>query len=407
MMSRSDDLDARSWRAPAIVFGSSITALGVVRALRAHDVATYLVAPRSALAARSTGVVVLEHGWTTNRSEDALRSFLSDTRLDRAVLIACEDDWVRAIAQLLDHDAGSFTSSTSPSSIVEHLLDKRAFARTLEKLDIERPRTFEVGSAEDLAQVDDGELASFFLKPRDSQRFTQEFRQKAFALEDRQSAAKQLERALAGGHEMLLQEWVSGPPRNHVNIEGFVDRHGRVVGLLARRRIRMYPLRFGNATDAVTIPLDEVAEPADSVRRLFASIGYRGLFSAEFKRDGSTGRHKIIEVNARPWWQIELARAAGMDVVHMAYLDALGVDVDTASGYRIGRRWVHTFPDLRARWENPHRVRSDSSRPEEGWFSARHAVFQWSDLRPGLAEIGRVARVAFELAFRREAPLDR
>ena len=407
MMSRSDDLDARSWRAPAIVFGSSITALGVVRALRAHDVATYLVAPSSAIAARSTGVVVLEHGWTTKRSEDALRSFLSDTRLDCAVLIACEDDWVRAIAQLLDHDAGSFTSSTSPSSVVEHLLDKRAFARTLEKLDIERPRTFEVGSTEDLAQVDDGELASFFLKPRDSQRFTQEFRQKAFAVEDRESAAKQLERALAGGHEMLLQEWVSGPPRNYVNIEGFIDRHGRVVGLLARRRIRMYPLRFGNATDAVTIPLDEVADLADSVRRLFASIGYHGLFSAEFKRDGSTGRHKIIEVNARPWWQIELARAAGMDVVHMAYLDALGADLDMASGYRIGRRWVHTLPDLRARWENPHRVRSDSSRPEEGWFSARHAVFQWSDLRPGLAEIGRVARVAFELKFRREAPPDR
>jgi D-aspartate ligase len=407
MMSRANDLETRSRRAPAIVFGSSVTALGVVRALRAHDVTTYLVSPRSAVAARSTGVVVLEHGWTINRSEDALRSFLSNMRLDRAVLIACEDDWVRAIAQLMDHDAGSFASSTPPSSVVEHLLDKRAFARTLEELDIDRPRTFEVGSAGDLGQVEDDELASFFLKPRDSQRFTQEFRQKAFALDDRPGATKQLERALAGGHEMLLQEWVSGPPRNHVNIEGFVDRHGRVVGLLARRRIRMYPLRFGNATDAVTIPLDEVADAADSIRHLLASIGYHGVFSAEFKRDGSTGRHKIIEVNARPWWQIELARAAGMDVVHMAYLDALGVDVDTASGYRIGRRWVHTFPDLRARLENPHRVRSDSSRPEEGWFSARHAVFQWSDLRPGLAEIGRVVRVAFELGFGRYAHPER
>jgi len=405
MTSRSNDLDARSWRAPAIVFGSSVTALGVVRALRAHDVMTYLVAPRSAIAARSTGVIVLDQGWTAKRSEDTLRSFLSDTRLDGAVLLACDDDWVRVIAQLMDHDAGSFTSSTSPSSVVEQLLDKGAFARTLEELDIDRPRTFEVRSAEDLARVDDDELASFFLKPRDSQRFTQEFRQKAFALDDRPGAAKQLERALAGGHEMLLQEWIPGPPRNHVNIEGFVDRHGRVVAL-ARRRIRMYPLRFGNSTDAVTIPMDEVADAADSSRSLLASIGYHGLFSAEFKRDGSTGRHKIIEVNARPWWQIELARAAGMDVVHMAYLDALGVDIDQASGYRIGRRWVHTFPDLRARWQNPHRVRSDTGR-QEGWFAARHAVLQWSDLRPSLAEIGRVARVALELKFGRDAHPER
>ncbi len=402
MTPRSNDPDSRSWRAPAIVFGSSVTALGVVRALRAHDVATYLVAPRSAIAAQSTGVILLAHGWAAIRSEDTLRSFLSDTRLDRAVLMACSDDWVRAIARLMDHDAGSFTSSTPPSSVVEHLLDKGAFARTLEALDIDRPLTIEVRSAEDLAQVDVDEVASFFLKPRDSQRFTQEFRQKAFALDDREGAAKQLERALAGGHEMLLQEWISGPPRNHINVEGFVDRHGRVVGLLARRRIRMYPPRFGNSTDAVTIPLGEVADATDSIRHLLASIGYRGLFSAEFKRDGSTGRHKLIEVNARPWWQIELARAAGMDVVHMAYLDALGVDVDPASRYRIGRRWVHTFPDLRARWENRERLRSDAGR-QEGWFAARHAVFQWSDLRPGLAEISRVARLAFELRFGREA----
>jgi D-aspartate ligase len=406
MTPRSNHLESRSRHTPAIVFGSSVTALGVVRALRAHDVPTHLLAPPGDIAARSSGVILLAHGSAVRRSEDAVRSFLSDTHLDRAVLIACDDDWVRAIAQLMDHDAGSFTSSMSSSSVVKHLLDKGAFARTLEELDIDRPRTFEVGSTEDLAQVDDDELASFFLKPRDSQRFTQEFRQKAFALDDREGAAKQLERALAGGHEMLLQEWISGPPGNHVCIEGFVDRHGRVVGLLARRRIRMYPPRFGNSTDAVTIPLNEVADAADSIRRLLLSIGYHGLFSAEFKRDGSTGRHKLLEVNARPWWQIELARAAGMDLVHMAYLDALGVDVDPASGYRIGRRWVHTFPDLRARWESRDRLRSDTG-PREGWFAARHAVFQLSDLRPGFAEIGRVARIAFELRFGREAHPER
>jgi len=307
----------------------------------------------------------------------------------------------------MDHDAGSVMSTTPLPSVVERLVDKRAFAQTLDDLDIDRPRTFEVRSVDDLAQIDDDELPSFFLKPHDSQRFGKEFHMKAFPLTTREEAMRLLERSLRGGHEVLAQERISGPPQNHVFLDGFVDRRGRVAALLARRRIRMFPAGFGNSTDTVTIPLPEVTDAVESLHRLFAGIGFHGMFDAEFKRDGSTGRHKIIEVNARPWWQIELARAAGMDVVHMAYLDALGVDVDTASGYRIGRRWVHTFPDLRARWENP-RVRSDSSRPEEGWFSARHAVFQWSDLRPGLAEIGRVARrVAFKLTFRREAPPDR
>ena len=307
--------------------------------------------------------------------------------------MACADDWLRTIVRIVERDAGPFTSSMPASSVIERLLDKGAFANTLEAFDIDHPRTFEVRSAEDLAQIDDDELASFFLKPRDSQRFAGQFGQKAFAMSQREVAAEQLRSALAGGHEMLLQEWIPGPPRNHVFLDGFIDRHGRVLGLLARRRIRMHPARFGNSTDTVTIPLSEVADAADSIHRLLTTIGYRGLFDAEFKRDEATGRHKLIEVNARPWWQIELARAAGMDLVRMAYLDALGADVDPASGYRIGRRWVHTFPDLRARWKKPDRLRSDPG-PREGWFAARHAVLQWSDLRPGLTEIRRLAHVA-------------
>ena len=395
----SIEVDLRSSRVPAIVFGEGVTALGVVRALRSHDIPTYLVAPRRALAARSREIVVLSSGWSTSRSADGLRSFLATTDLDQGVLVPCEDDWATAVSDLGDRDVGPFKSSMPPSSVVRRFLDKGDFARMLEELDIERPRTFEIRSAKDLGQIDDDELTSFFLKPRDSQRFVRQFHRKALTLTERGQATRDVERALDGGHQLVAQELVSGPPRNHVFIDGFVDRHGHFVGLLARRRIRMFPPRFGNSTDTATVPLTDAADAIDSVRRLFSGIGYRGMFDAEFKRDGATGRHKIIEVNVRPWWQIELARAAGIDVVYMAYMDALGIDVEPVHGYRIGRRWVHTLPDLRARLEGPRGLRPDAT--QEGWFSARHAVFRWSDPRPGLAEIARVARVAIDLGIRR------
>jgi D-aspartate ligase len=384
---------------PAIVFGASITALGVVRALHAHGVATFLVAPRTAIAARSRGVTVLAGGSTIGRSADSLRAFLSSSGFSVGVLVPCDDDWLRVIAEFMEGGGGSFTTAIPSLSIIETLVDKGAFARAIEGLDIDSPRTFDVGSTEDLDRIPDHELSSFFLKPRDSQRFTERYHQKAFRIADRERAAAQLERALEGGHQLVAQELIPGPPWNHVFIDGFVDRHGRVVGLLARRRIRMYPPRFGNSTDSVTIPLADVEDAADSLSRLFAAIRYHGLFDAEFKLDERSGRHRLIEVNARPWWQIELARAAGVDVVAMAYVDALGVDVAPTSGYRIGRRWIHTLPDLRARWEMR---RSEPNEPiGEGWLAAKHAVFQWSDLRPGLAEVARVARVAGRIGLSR------
>jgi predicted ATP-grasp superfamily ATP-dependent carboligase len=363
----------------------------VVRALRARAVETFLVAPRTAGVARSRGVIVLDDGWRIDRSAHSLSAFLGDAGLERGVLLPCDDDWLRVIAELRELGADPFAPAAPPAAIVDTFVDKAAFARTLETLDIDRPRTLEIASPEDLEAVAASQLSSFFLKPRDSQRFTEDFHQKAFRIRDRRHAASQVERALEAGHRLLAQELIPGPPHNHVFVDGFVDRGGRVLGLLARRRLRMYPSMFGNSTDSITIPLTEAKDAVGSILHMFSVIGFHGLFDAEFKRDQRSGRHKLIEVNARPWWQIELARAAGVDVVDMAYREALGMEVEPARRYRIGRRWIHTFPDLRARWAtgwwNDHGVSVN-----ESWLSARHAVLDPSDPRPGLAEMARVSR---------------
>ena len=227
----------------------------MVRALRAHAVETFLVAPRTAVVARSRGVIVLDDGWTIERSAHSLWAFLGNAGLERGVLVPCDDDWLRVIAELRDLAADPFAPAAPPPAIVDTFVDKAAFARTLESLDIDRPRTLEVTSPEDPQAVAASELSSFFLKPRDSQRFTEAFQQKAFRIRDRRHAASQVERALEAGHRLLAQELVPGLPHNHVFVDGFVDRGGRVLRLLARRRLRMmYPSRFGNSTDSITIP---------------------------------------------------------------------------------------------------------------------------------------------------------
>ena len=379
---------------PAVVLGSSVSALGVVRALRAHDIDTRVIAPRRSMVARSKGVVALED----RRGEQdvaPLLAFLHETTIDHAVLFPCDDRWLDVVSRLATVDRGSYPASVPDPDVVEQLTDKGAFAQTLDRLDIPRPKTFEVRSVDDLRPIEGAELASYFLKPRDSQRFTNEFHEKGIALTDRRSAFDKLERALAHGHALVAQERILGPPRNHVFLDGFVDRLGRFAGLYARRRVRMFPPEFGNSTDSVTIPLADVEDAVASLRRLFGAIGYRGMFDAEFKRDPATGMHKIIEVNARAWWQIELARAAGVDVVRMAFLDALGLDVPPVERYRIGRRWVHTFPDLRARVSTPW-IQPDAAR-HDAWFHARHAVLRWSDPRPAFSELERVLGVALRL----------
>jgi predicted ATP-grasp superfamily ATP-dependent carboligase len=386
---------------PAVVLGSGVTALAVVRALRRHGIATHVMGPPGDIASRSRGALPtrLAHDVGANR----IASLEAISWPDHGVLIPCDDDWLLAVAQFVDERrGGSFSSITPPVAAVEQMLDKGAFADVLDEIGIPRPRTWAVRTADDLAEIEDGELAAFFLKPRDSKRFTEDFGVKALPIRDRRHAEQQLALAVARGHEMIAQEFVASDAGGNVCLDGFVDRHGRFAAIIARRRLRMYPVPFGNTTDTVTVPLSDVSEAVSSLQRLFDRIGHRGLFEAEFMLDRSSGKHKIIEVNARPWWQIQLVGDAGVDVVHMAYLDALGVDVAPQTWYAIGKRWVHTIPDLRSRW---HARDGSGVRPHaaQRWWRATHAVFQTTDPVPGLVQLRRTARDGLRRLARHEA----
>jgi len=320
----------------------------------------------------------------------------------KAVLVPCDDEWLLAVAQLLDTGDGRFTSFIPPLAVVRDMIDKGEFATLLDEVAIPRPRTWRVESVDDLSHIDDSALAMCFLKPRVAKRFNDDFGVKAFVIPDRRAAEQQLARALARGHEMILQEFIEGTEEGHLCLDGFVDRTGRLCALVARRPLRTYPLTFGNTTDTVTVPLKQAGESVDHLRRLFEHVGFRGLFEAEFVVDSRTSEHKIIEVNARPWWQIELAAAAGIDMLHMAYLDSLGLDVTPATRYIVGRRWVHTIPDLRSRltYRTSARVPVERS---QAWWRATHAVLDRADPVPGLLQMRRTAGVGLRRLTRHNA----
>ena len=116
------------------------------------------------------------------------------------------------------------------------------------------------------------------------------------------------------GLDVMLQEYIPGPPTCHYMVEGFVDRIGRPIARFVRQRLRMYPPDFGDSTYMVSVPLDRVRGAIESLDRLFAHLSYRGVFEAEFKYDDRDGQFKLLEVNARPWYFIGFAAECGVDL---------------------------------------------------------------------------------------------
>ena len=384
-MSVSPDIGLR----PALVFGAHITGLAVLRAFGRSGVPVYSVGRDHTLTSRSRWYRPAPGAEIDETSDaDRVAAYLQLLPFAQTVLFPCSDQWALAIASLPPEVTTSHAVTVAPVEVLRVLIDKERFAQAVAQCDVPAPRVLGMST---LDSLDDSELQTFFLKPRNSQRFAERFGVKAVRLKSKAHATELVDRMRQDGVEFLLQEFIPGPPTSHIFIDGYVDRTGVMRACLARRRIRMHPHAFGNSTMSVTIAREEVSEAIASLQSLFEELGYFGLFDAEFKHDPRDGGFRILEVNARPWWQLELSGAAGLDVCTMAYRDAIGQPLPRISAYKIGKTWVHPGPDLKAWWAGHRRGEQTGTFPLRAWFGGANAVFSWDDPKPAVDELARVA----------------
>lgn len=368
---------------PALVLGKGVTALAALRCLGRLGVPLYV--------GGTPGDLVMRSRWyrplPVELASEDLASGLETTPFERLVLMPTSDRWALSVSRLPERLRSRFPSTVAPTPVLERLVLKSLFACALEEFAIPHPRTFVLRDAASARTVPADAFTSSFLKPVQSGPFAAAYGAKAIRFGDRDEALRLVDEAAARGFDLMLQEFIPGPADRHCFVEGFLDRRGRLCGLLARRRIRMYPRDFGNSTSTETIPLPEVSAAADTLKRLLDGIGYRGVFSAEFKLDERDGLFKILEVNARPWWFAGFAAACGLNVFDMAYHDALGDDVVPVISYAIGRRCVAPRLDLEAGLADWRAGRLRLASLFRFWLGADQLTLCRDDPKPSLNEI--------------------
>lgn len=368
---------------PVIVLGVGITALGVLRTLARGGITTLVAETADPLLRHSRWFRPLPRG-TPPIGTSPLDAWLSALPLERAVLMPCSDHRVSEVASLPAPLRERFPAVVPAASTLARFVDKGHFAQLLQSTGTPHPFSAQLPHAEALNDVPDAVFADAILKPRDSQSFMQRYGVKALRVRTRRAAAEQLARVHGDGFAVILQEYVPGPATNHFFIDGFIDRHGTLRAVFVRRRLRMYPLDFGNSTALVSVAPDAARPAVDALTALLAGVGYVGIFSAEFKRDARDGMFRILEVNARPWWYVDFAARCGVDVCRMAYDGALGRAVPTLRRYQTGRTLVFPYYDRLAVEALHARGKLSFGRGLGSWVGAMQPVFQWQDPAPGI-----------------------
>ena len=365
---------------PVLAFGCELTLVGVTRILGRDKIPLYTICDKADFVRASR--------WyreppvrAVNLRPDELPIFLRSLPLERAVLMPCTDDWLRAVSSLPDSLAHRFPASIAQPDVIQSMVDKWRFAQLLEIVGTPHPNTLLVSSRDHLESLDDKCFATKILKPLSSVEFARKHSVKGYLVGSR---AEAMTRSAGIDFPILLQDFIPGPPTASFFVEGFVDQNTRICAVLARQRLRMYPPKLGNSTFSKTVPLNQVAEAVKSIEDLVRAVSYRGIFSAEFKYDRRDGHFKLLEINARPWWYVEFAARCGMDLCQLAYLDALDLPVEPIHEYQTGRRCVLLCNDLKAYLGTRRGCGLSPLSWIRSWAGADGALFASDDLRPAM-----------------------
>lgn len=210
--------------------------------------------------------------------------------------------------------------------------------------------------------------------------------------------------ALRQGHSVVVTEFIPGPPDSFSSYYSYLDSSGQPLFHVTKRKLRQYPLDFGEGTYHLMHWDQEVAALG---LRFFQGIGLRGLANVEFRRDSRDGRFKLIECNPRFTAANELIRRAGLDLGRFCYQRLVGGPVTVPGRLEDGASLWSASEDWRAFREH-HRK---GELPAAVWLRQalrRHepALLDWRDPTPALVRSAqRVRGRGQRLLARAPAPL--
>lgn len=137
-----------------------------------------------------------------------------------------------------------------------------------------------------------------------------------------------------GAFPLLVQERITG---YGIGVFLLLWR-GQLLAAFAHRRLREKPPSGGVSVLCESVRL--TPDMLERSRSLLEHFGWSGVAMVEYKRDSSSGRDVLMEINGRFWGSLQLAIDAGVDFPTILADAALAVPhrVHHPTSYRIGQR---------------------------------------------------------------------
>jgi D-aspartate ligase len=339
------------FKIPAIVFGGGITGLGIARNLGKNGIDVNFVVEGidAVFFSKFCKKKILIPNF--REREDLVRRFLkgvSRNNSTRAVIFAADDASTLLLSNIQSEIKDDYHFVLPCSKIAEELIVKRKFYESLTKNEVPHPKVVLPSSINEVISAGKQINYPIFIKPSISPYFHKVFHRKGFIANSLNELAKYYDLAIKRNIDVIFQEIIPGPDSYVYGISGYFNRESRPAALFAYHRLRGWPNVFGTSSLIESVAISNYSHLKEIITRYLSKVSYFGIMEAEFKLDPRDHTFKLIEINARSWWQNSLPTKCGLNIILKAYLDAIGEETEYSEKYAVGVKWINFLNDLRS-----------------------------------------------------------
>ncbi|NLM68358.1 MAG: hypothetical protein GX180_14465 [Enterococcus sp.] len=317
---------------------------------------------------------------------DEFVSFLIDLasvhNLNGWVLIPSNDHAVFTISKHINKLEQYYKIITPSLDIIENIYDKIRLFRIAENEKIPYPLTYSIKKIEDVDQF--GINFPVIIKGRFGLSFYKKFGKKVFLAQNEAKMKEYLKRIKTSNEldNTIIQELIPSDRTNKTISFTSFCKNGEVKTFWMGAKLREHPLRFGTATFAESVYIEECY--FNSIN-LLKALNYTGVCEIEYLKDPRDGKYKLIEINARTWLWVGLAKKCGIDYVKYIFDYLNDIPIIFPTEYRLSTKWINYFTDtvfsIKAILTGYLRV-NEYLKSLKGEKMA--AVFQTDDVMPGI-----------------------
>lgn len=251
------------------------------------------------------------------------------------------------------------------------------------------PESVELNDSDIFDKVDKIVGYPCILKPTESTMFVAKFRVKNFIVNNREELLKYRDIILESSLDGVIQRIIPGFDDHMYTYDAYLDRNSDVTHWMTCQKHRQFPINFGASvyTEQRLVPeLHEIS------RDFFKAIGYKGFGEIEYKKDSTTGKFYLIEINTRTTNLNSLLDKAGINFPLLAYREMIGEKIEKdMKTYDSNIHFRYLYEDLLAIREYVRAGQLSRMDIMKSLFRKKApAIFSFSDVRPALGFLSMV-----------------